>query len=321
MNLPPPPPPLPLAMPAAVGLPLPVPIPTNFPHQAPPPTFVLLVNVPLFLYSSRSLRDWIVSCGNARSVVLVPAAAASDVTAVAANENDNENTNSNINPTRTALLQMSHPDSAVRLVSAFRQFKKENTVDTNFQAHLVPTNPDVPLPPAMMDAATVIVLAEQLKRAYESWKKGGENTSTSTPAATVNNKTSTAVSLPSQQQQSQTIINTTTGEQEDSAHDPLQAPHVLQEVQAFRRRLEEQQGSKATKRKELVSQKLQALLPAMRERIRAEQVAREAVGAQQLPPGINSMLPHCRFRRNHPCAVLCPTFPRGWNNNNNNNRQ
>ena len=148
MNQVPPPPP-------AVGLPPP---PTRGP---PPPVMaatntVLLTHLPSPLHNRLTLREWLVACGNARNIQFVPPAVNLD-------EKSDENVDNQI---ISVLLTMSHPEAALKVVTAFKNFQKEMKIE-HFQAHLVTNRPDVPLPPAVMDETTQKVLGEKLISAYQ----------------------------------------------------------------------------------------------------------------------------------------------------------
>lgn len=251
MSLPPPPPlpavpPPPLAVPPhilgtipSVGAPI--------PPRAPLPTSVLLTNVPPFLHHTRAVRDWIVSCANARNVIFVPPVPRDD---------DEEK----LTQTITALVTLSHADGALRLISAFKYFKSKcNDGDyASFQAHTVPTNPDVPLPPVSMDSALVQTLGEKLLTSFEAWKNGSKQV------------TDAALAVVEEQDASQTTANNNNADDEEV--DPLKTQQVLEAVRGFRLNLEKMQGSKATRRKELVKRKVEQAMPIVRQRMKQQHV-------------------------------------------------
>jgi hypothetical protein len=241
-----------------------------------PPNQVLLVNVPTILHNSHSLREFLLPCGNTRSILFVPPIAG---------PNDNSKKTDASIPV-TALLTLSHADAALRVVSGLKQLMKDDdTLPPNFQTHLVPTNPDIPLPPAMMDSESMQVLAEKLQQSLESVKKG-ETATTSTTTTTTNETTTDIAHV--HQEITKTVNSNQDGDDEEEA-DPLKAPEVLKLVQEFRNKLEQQQGSKSIRRKELVCQRLEQMLPVVRQRMKGEAEQRRLL--PPLPPAGGPGLP------------------------------
>jgi hypothetical protein len=188
----------------------------------------------------------------------------------------------------TVLLTMSHADAALRVVAAIREmkqgWKKENNEFSNLHANLIPTNPDVPLPPAVMDPSTVQVLAEKLVEAFEGYKTG-ERTASAPPTSLVDDDTNTR--KPDENK-------APGGEQHDEETDPLSLPQVQAAVKDFRRQLEHLQGSKATRRKDLVKQTIEARLPLVRQRLEEEKARPPPLPGMQnlpVPPPLPGMIP------------------------------
>jgi hypothetical protein len=289
--------------------------------QQPPPqqrggvvstNMVLLTHVPAPLHHRQRLRHWLVACGNARNVQFVPAAPFDDGGV------DNDTTDENEpqkqqQPLVCALLTMSHADVAVKLVTAFRHFKmmmqqrqpeQPHWFDL-FDAHLVPTHPDIPLPPAFMDQATVQILGDKLVAAFPRTDNGNNSAAEATAhAATVIHPTTTTAS---------TSTATTTrrpgsdsDDDEDDGNeegDPLEAPAVVQAVREFRRALARQQGTKAVRRRELVKAKIRQVKPMVRERMLMQQQQQ-----QQQP---SSLLLSSSYEQQPPTTTMPPLPPMG----------
>jgi hypothetical protein len=288
MSLPPPPPPTLLPPPppppnASEGLPPPPPVVNrgpvmgSFSHSGMParlPTQVLLVNLPQILHNSRTIREFLIPCGNVRNVLLVPST-----------PGPNEQTKKVIDGTIMAVLSLSHPDVALRVVTALKQLVKQNKDENKkflntLHAHLIPTNPDIPLPPAMMDPAAVQALADKLQQSLESILKG-ESLQMSASAIV-------SSSVPAEQLESTSSTNNKENAQEDGYDDedvdPLKTPQVLRLVQEFRIKLEKQQGTKSVRQKELVRQRLEQMLPIIRASVKDERKQGGGGGMNHPPP-------------------------------------
>ena len=285
LSVPPPPPP------TAGGVLLPPP-PTR---RGPASTHtVLLTHVPESLHNRQTLREWLVACGNSRNIQFVPSPPQVD------NDEAKEDDDKKGDQVITALLTMSHADAALKVVSAFRHFKagllaEKTSEEANnnsklelFQAHLVPTHPEVPLPPAVMDPTTVQVLGDKLLAAFP---RGGVRSS---PADNKDDKRPVTATTTIAPRTTTTRTSSTTKlgggsddeeEEDEDYEDPLQSPAVLQAVRDFRRQLERQQGSKATRRQELVRSKIAQLKPIIRERMLQEKQQQELASVP--PPNAN----------------------------------
>lgn len=237
-----------LGLPPPGTIPLPSPLPQLPPTGAARPNQLLFLHVPSCLHNVRTIRDWIMSVGGTRSVLLIPPAPKTGDTSVP--------------ETITALATMSNPDVALRVLTAFRYmsttFKKEDW--HGFSVHFVPTHPDIPMPPAFMDPESVQVAGEALYKAFKRYKDGNVDEIsqiTSETANTDRNETSD--------------LSAKAGD--DEALDPLESPVVLEAVRKFREHLTVLQGSKATKRQKLVADAIAKELPIMRQRIAEERAA------------------------------------------------
>jgi hypothetical protein len=175
---------------------------------------------------------------------------------------------------RTALLTMSHADGALKVVTAFRHFQTEflaKVDDTQkdtiqkFQVHLVPTHPDIPVPPAMMDPTTVQVLGDRLVASFPDPNRP-------TPVVAPVTVKEPVIRGPDSDEE----------QDDEEEEDPLTTPAVLAAVREFRRKLARQQGGKATRRQELVKSKIEHWKPIVRQRMLAGGVP--GVPPSQLPP-------------------------------------
>jgi PWI domain len=250
-----PPPPV-LGLPPPGSIPLPSPPPPLPPASAARPNQLLFLHVPSCLHNVRTIRDWIMSVGGTRSVLLIPPAPKAGDAPV-------------LDPI-TALATMSNPDVALRVFTAFRYmsttYKDEDWQD--FSVHFVPTHPDIPMPPAFMDPESVQIAGDTLYKAFKRYKDGNVgdvNAVNSEAASTDRNET--------------TDPSAKAGDEEGL--DPLESPAVLEAVRKFREHLTVLQGSKATKRQKLVADAIAKELPIMRQRIAEE---RAAAMVSQVPP-------------------------------------
>jgi hypothetical protein len=193
-------------------------------------------------------------CGNVRHVLFVPPEQDDD-------DDDEENVPKQQQDMRTALLTMSHADGALKVVTAFRHFQAEflaklTNDDTQkemiqkFQVHLVPTHPDIPVPPAMMDPTTVQVLGDRLVTSFPDPNRP-------TPVVAPLTTKDPVIKGPDSDEE----------QDDEEEEDPLTTPAVLAAVREFRRKLARQQGGKATRRQELVKSKMEYWKPIVRQRM------------------------------------------------------
>lgn len=264
-----------IPQPAPLELPRPgVPLPHM--HHAPPSmpqqpmaaarSFqILLTRLPPFLQNTRLLRDWIMSAGSARSVLLVPPPIDSEKTSVDASSQTSI----------TALVTLAHSDAALKVLTAFRYFsmKLKDTEFAEFSAYAVPTNPDVPMPPAVLDIETVTALGDSLYKSFQRYREGG--------SGAADNKVVLNNNIDTESFNQDTIPEAPQGADDDDI-DPLNAPAVLEAVRKFREQLSVQQGSKAVRRQQLVKEAIAKILPVIRQRVKEE---RERV-SQAPPPAL-----------------------------------
>lgn len=262
-------PPLP-AQAGMMGLPHPPPRGGGRPGST---NLVLLTHLPAVLHQRQVLREWLIPCGNVRHVIFVPPEQDDED-----DDNEQPKTNDNDDNHRTALLTMSHADGALKIVTAFRHFQAEFLLKHNsetmqkFQAHLVPTHPDIPIPPPMMDPTTVQVLGDRLVASFPDPNQ---------PKTSNTNANSNSAPAPSKEPAVKGPDSD--DEPEEEEEDPLTTPAVLGAVREFRRKLARQQGGKATRRQELVKSKIEQLKPIVRQRMLA--------GPGGPPPPLPASLP------------------------------
>jgi hypothetical protein len=142
-------------------------------------TVLLTQHLPSRFHSRQALREWLVACGNAGNIQFVPPAP---------DDADNYSKRTKEEPMIAALLTLSHADAALKVVAAFRHFKKELKQqelagETKFQAHLVPIRPKVPLPPAVVDPTTEKVLGHKLLAALSFSTRSYSSLNFSTPSS------------------------------------------------------------------------------------------------------------------------------------------
>jgi hypothetical protein len=272
------------------------------------PNQLLFTNVPSFLHNVRTIRDWIMSVGGTRSVLLLPPPPKT-MDGRIRNENDNslsidwKKSDGNI----TALATMTNPDVAIRVLSAFRYMatkyfhksheEEEKVVDESlrkFHVHPVPNNPDVPMPPIMMmDPDIVTTTGEAMYSALLRFRDGGDtsemgpNLTTNTDSSSTNNNNGNNHNYGNVG----TTNDDTMGNADEEGIDPLESPAVLEAVRKFREHLATLQGSKATKRQQLVADAIAKELPIMRQKMAQERAATATAAATTLPVPGGLLLP------------------------------
>jgi PWI domain len=287
----------------------------NMPPPAPAvvaarPVQILLTHVPAFFTTTRMLRDWLLSIGNVRSVVLL--------SPTLSNSNESESAIKAAASELTvqaryasAVVTLSHADGAAKVLAAVRHVAAQlrsslhNDDDVewaqSFGAQPVPPhNPDVPLPPPMVDAETVAAAGETLYAALDRYRQHGQSTtnggtggSGSSTAAT-NQAGDTSNDMPKANGNTATSTTTSNNNDVDDEVDPLEAPAVLEAVRKFREQLIVMQGSKAVARQQAVAEAMAKALPLVRRAVASERAAAAAMAnsALSLPPvPLPSLLP------------------------------
>ncbi|CAJ1944545.1 unnamed protein product [Cylindrotheca closterium] len=258
MGGPPPPmgaPPVGLPPPGATGMPL-LPMGGGAPRTPFTPN-VLITNVPAFLHSFKSIREWLYPCGSARTAVFYP--------------KQNEDEELPASAKFAVLVTMSHPDGAVKLLGSFKRFASRLDERYNqIQAYMVPASPDIPLPPPLLDEETQEVLGKKLWDYFVGLENPDMAGSDNIPKLDVDKVAAAAG-----------------GGNYDADEDPLNAPQVLEAVKAFRRKLDKTHSHQKKKRMEMVAQKLKDMRPAIK-RMMEEEKNRPA---NVLPPPLPLPLP------------------------------
>ena len=262
-------------------------------HQRGPPrnpytNQILLTDIPPFLHSLAAIREWLYPCGTTRTVVLYPKPKTSD--------DDNENKKDDKGATKeeaeekgTALITMSHPDAAVKVVGSFPVFSAHLDERYNgIQVYLIPPSPELPLPPISMDKETKQVLGEKLWSQWITLESNQGPTHNPMNRNSYNNnssndKTGDAADITLDADK---VAAAAGGVQYDEDDDPLSAPHVLEAVKQFRRNLLTTSSSQQKQRLALVQRTLERMRPVIRQRVDQEKANASAVPLPNpnLPP-------------------------------------
>lgn len=234
------------------------------PPGPPPPraalsTTVLLTKIPHFLHANRALRDLLYPCGTARNIAFHPPPPKEE---------------SDIDPEKTfsALVTMSHADGALKLLCACREMKllleSKDAKYAEMGFNLVPTDPNIPMPPLKIDEETSRILGERLSQHFmeASTRKPTDYAGFRAPR---DEETKLDVDK----------LAAAAGGAYDEDIDPLNTPQVLAAVKEFRSKLDQTQSTQKKRRGEIVQQKLKEA----RERLR-EQVENERRNPPQPPP-------------------------------------
>jgi hypothetical protein len=231
-------------------------------QRIPFTTTLLLTQVPSFLHSSKSLREWLYPCGLARNAVFYPK-----------KKGDEE-----LSSTKkcTVLVTMSHPDGAIRFLGSFKKFTSRLDDRYNqIQAYMVPASPDMPLPPPLLDEETQATLGEKLWQNFVSLESPDSKTALDETHKLDVSKVAAAAG----------------GGNYDADEDPLNAPQVLKAVKAFRIKLDKSQTFQQKKRKEMVYQKLAGMKSRVKEMMKEEKQRPAIVPPPLLPPPGTAGLP------------------------------
>ena len=255
--------------------------------MAPPPRAtlsktVLLTNLPTVLQDKSRLRSWLVEITGVRLILLCPPSKHRSLNGNSSSDGKDsssppKNTDifallNNIGGGKQmhhALVTCTHVDGAMKMVSVLRQYwDNSNKSTTNNDdddnspaAHWVPSQPHMPLPPPTTfpdySQENIDKYCAALKTCWENLETN-ESTSFQPSAGSSANSTSNGPSSgpPS-------TMDADDGAEE--VEDPLENPVVLEAVRKFRQSLEQQQGQKAVRRKELVMSKVQAALERIRQ--------------------------------------------------------
>ena len=275
---------------------------------------ILITNMPHFFIGYQQVRDWLYPCGTAKTCLFYPRMpkrkkptneddpSGLDVDMVA-----NEGGDANENKTKTVLINMLNPDQALKVVASFKNFSDQ--LDDRYKdirCYMVPSSPDIPLPPPLMDETSKKVLGDKLWSNWQSLetsysdKKNGTNTGVTNSqtngdkAGESDNKTDNSHSNGNDEDGQPKLLDADKVAAAaggvgayDADEDPLNAPQVLEAVKEFRRKLDQTHGSQKTQRMELVAKKLNELRPRIRAQVDAEKKnMRQRLGAGAPPPPV-----------------------------------
>lgn len=290
---------------------------------------LLITNVPRMFHGYTQVRDLLYPCGTAKSCVFSPRVPKRNrknsssskcgedrCTEETNNTNNNNETqggeggNDSIDGTTvpdamtemkshktfTVLVNMLNPDQALKVVACFKAFTKQ--LESRYQdmrCYMVPSSPDVPLPPPLVDETTQKVLSEKLVQNFTTFQNSLQNKARNDNNKENTNDTDETMMATTGNNNEEVVTTKNTSNNEDGQkldadkvaaaaggvgaydvdEDPLNAPNVLAAVKEFRRKLDKTQGSQKTKRAELVAKKLKEARPKLRLTVDDEQKTRQ----------------------------------------------
>jgi hypothetical protein len=220
---------------------------------------VLIVHLPSFL--RKHLRLWVRACGPVRSIIHYPKDEGDSYTTSSNPQNAKEEDEQQPQNVTASLVIMNHADSAIRLICAIRHIA--DSLPVEFRAYLVPVAPDIPLPPPVLDEETTRSLGERMIQTYHELEVGIIHDDIETYNY-INAVATNSSNLLDGNKEGDALA--TGGDDED----PLSAPEVVEAVKEFRRRLEQTQSVQKRRRVALVQERIQQLLPFMRQRMEEE---------------------------------------------------
>lgn len=242
----------------------------------PPPraalsTTVLLTNIPAFLHGNRALRDLIYPCGSARNIAFHPPP-----------PKDNDNNKDKENPASfSALVTMSHADGALKLLCACREMKAmleetDKEAYSQLRFHMVPTDPNIPMPPLKIDESTTKILGERLSQHFMTAVEKDKNP---------DNKNKEETNKPGDTTLDLEKLAAAAGGGYDEDIDPLNTPQVLAAVKDFRTKLDQTQSTQKKRRIEIVEQRLNAAKERLKDQVALERQRPPPPPVGLPPPG------------------------------------
>ena len=295
---------------------------------------ILFTNMPPFFIGYQQVRDWLYPCGSAKTCLFYPRppkrrkkpgdeennnnnannASGGDIEMVA---NEGDAKDGTDTKKKTVLVNMLNPDQALKVVASFKNFASK--LDDSFKdirCYMVPSSPDIPLPPPLVDDTTKKVLGDKLWKNFVSLEvsynerdgRTSNNESTAEGANTTPGKGEAAAGDGGEAKDPAAPSGDDADKPKlldadkaaaaaggvgayDAEEDPLNAPQVLEAVKEFRRKLDRTHGSQKTQRMELVAKKLRELRPRIRAQVDAEK-KQQAQQQQRLgapPPPLPSL--------------------------------
>mmetsp|Transcript_2724 Transcript_2724/g.7468 ORF Transcript_2724/g.7468 Transcript_2724/m.7468 type:complete len:409 (-) Transcript_2724:206-1432(-) len=215
---------------------------------------------------------------------------------------------------KTVLVNMLNPDQALKVVASFKTFASQ--LDERFKdirCYMVPSSPDIPLPPPLVDDTTKKVLGDKLWNNFVSLEtvyaekdsRGAEGKAGATATTTTTSPPGKGDAAAGGDAKAPSGNDDTGADGDDdddkpklldadkaaaaaggvgaydADEDPLNAPQVLEAVKEFRRKLDQTHGSQKTQRMELVAKKLRELRPRIRAQVDAEKKQQQVQHQQQ----------------------------------------
>jgi len=355
-NLPPPmptglpPPPIPTHTPVINQFPIPQHPPQHHPivnipvgrggghggMRSPFTNTVLITNVPYFFHGYQQIREFLYPCGTVKSCVFNPrvpkkhnkknkgeeTAGDADITMTNNDGNDTMMTTTNDGKDKskkkvTVLVTMLNPDQALKVVVAFKNFIRYlDDKYKDIRCYMIPSSPDVPLPPPFVNGANTTLLGKKLLNNFTTYEatiqakiesSSGDNSNdkagTSTKTTEGNNATNDDNTENNMNDDDEPKlldadkVAAAAGGAYDADEDPLNAPNVLAAVKEFRRKLDKTHGNQKTQRAEMVAKKLNELRPRIQAMVESEKKTRQqrqqdgGGGGAGLPPGAGLRVP------------------------------
>jgi len=282
---------------------------------------VLITNVPYFFHGYQQIREFLYPCGTVKSCVFNPRVPkkhnkknkgedpAGDTETAMTTNNDGDDTmmttttNDGKNRSKkkvTVLVTMLNPDQALKVVIAFKNFTRYlDDKYKDIRCFMIPSSPDVPLPPPFVNGANTILLGKKLLHNFTSYEatiqskiesSNGDNsndkagtTTTKTEgnnAADGDNDTENNMNDDDDDDDKPKLLDAdkvaaAAGGAYDADEDPLNAPNVLAAVKEFRRKLDKIHGNQKTQRAEMVAKKLDELRPRIQAMVESEKKNRQ----------------------------------------------
>ena len=307
---------------------------------------ILITNIPPFFIGYQQVRDWLYPCGTAKTCLFYPRPPKrkKDSGEHSSSSSNNNTTGGDVEMVttsgeggaaakdngkdRTVLVNMINPDQAMKVVASFKKFSdKLDDRHKGIRCCMVPSSPDLPLPPPLVDETAQKVLGEKLWHNFvtletvhaEKFADYNSNTNkgTNAPTATGGNAAESDKTKDSDETNSNSNANdndndnATNDKDEnenkpklldadkvaaaaggagayDAEEDPLNAPQVLEAVKEFRRKLDQTHGSQKTQRMEMVAKKLGELRPKIRAQVDAETKNRRERSHLQRPGAVGA---------------------------------
>mmetsp|Transcript_18036 Transcript_18036/g.41382 ORF Transcript_18036/g.41382 Transcript_18036/m.41382 type:complete len:504 (-) Transcript_18036:357-1868(-) len=265
---------------------------------------LLITNIPSFVGGYQQVRDWLYPCGTAKTCLFYPRPPKRKKEGGDPSNNDEGADcmdDASGNKKKTVLVNMLNPDQAMKVVASFKKFSsKLDDRYMDIRCCMVPSSPDVPLPPPLVDESAQTVLGEKLWQNFVSLETShaethdgtGDDTNhkgTKASAVSGNNATGSDNTKDDTKNTGSASKNKEDDDSKpklldadkvaaaaggagayDADEDPLNAPQVLEAVKAFRRKLDQTHGSQKTQRMEMVAKKLRELRPRIRAQVDAE---------------------------------------------------